>query len=289
MPPASSAAKSVRLPRLPSIAHLLTPPTDKAFSETPDWTPVGTGLSRAVSPLVKLDLSSEPDVLALLSNSNPAAIVHCAAERFPDKCAADPSGTLALNVAATSLLARECAARGIPLVYISTDYVFPGAPGEAPYTADAPTSPPNFYGETKLEGEKAVLGAGGKGVVLRVPVLYGETEWAGESAVGGLVDVVWNREGKKSVEMDDWSIRYPTNTGDVAGVVVELVRKVGAEEVGERRVFAFSAEERMTKYQICQLFGELLGLPVDHIVPNAENDPNAKGGVCSVSGGRDKG
>lgn len=110
------------------------------------------------------------------------------------------------------MLAQETKSRGIFLVYISTDYVFNGKPGAAPYDADHPPSPPNFYGETKLAGEQAVLGASpdGRAVVLRVPVLYGEVEENKESAVNVLMDVVWNKGQKESVEMDHWSIRYPT-------------------------------------------------------------------------------
>lgn len=77
-----------------------------------------------------------------------------------------------MNVAASQLLAEQTAARDIVLVYISTDYVFDGTPGAAPYEADAETSPPNFYGETKRDGEDVVIKASDRAVVLRVPLLY---------------------------------------------------------------------------------------------------------------------
>jgi dTDP-4-dehydrorhamnose reductase len=152
-----------------------------------------------------------------------------AANRFPDKVDRDPEGTKALNVAATRALARLCAARGVLMVYVSTDYVFSGREGEAPYEADAAPAPTNLYGETKLDGERALLGeyeeAGkqGLGVVLRVPVLYGPAEVPEESAVNVLMDAVWKAqtEGAK-IKMDHWSIRYPTNTEDVARVIVGM-------------------------------------------------------------------
>lgn len=139
----------------------------------------------------------------------------------------DPEGTRALNVAATRNLATLCAARNILMLYVSTDYVFPGKEGEAPYDVDTTPSPPNLYGQTKLDGEKAMLEAfreGGKeglGVVVRVPVLYGEAEVPEESAVNVLMNEVWKSqtEGVK-VKMDDWSVRYPTNTEDAARVMV---------------------------------------------------------------------
>jgi S-adenosylmethionine synthetase len=151
--------------------------------------------------------------------------VQGAANRFPDKCDSDPEGTRALNVAASASLAKLCAARSIFLIYISTDYVFPGTVGDAPYEADHTPKPPNLYGETKHGGEKAVLGeyekAGklGWGVVLRVPVLYGEAESPAESAVNVLTDAVWKAQDKDAgIKMDHWAIRYPTNTEDVGRV-----------------------------------------------------------------------
>ena len=111
------------------------------------------------------------------------------------------------------------------LIYISTDYVFPGKPGDAPYEADAAPAPTNLYGKTKLDGERAVLeeyasaGKQSSGVVLRVPVLYGHAEMPGESAVNVLMDSLWKAqtEGAK-VNMDHWALRYPTNTTDVGRV-----------------------------------------------------------------------
>lgn len=148
-----------------------------------------------------------------------------AANRFPDKVDKDPEGTRVINIEASRTLARLCAQRSVLLIYISTDYVFPGRPGDAPYEADAQPGPTNLYGQTKLDGERAVLGefeaAGrqGLGLVLRVPVLYGPAESNAESAVNVLMDSVLKaqQEGAE-ISMDHWALRYPTNTEDVARV-----------------------------------------------------------------------
>lgn len=111
------------------------------------------------------------------------------------------------------------------LIYISTDYVFPGVPGDAPYEVNATTRPTTLYGQTKLDGENAVLDVAeemdkvGSVVVLRVPVLYGHAETPAESAINVLMESVWKAqtEGTK-ILMDDWGVRYPTNTEDVARV-----------------------------------------------------------------------
>lgn len=102
--------------------------------------------------------------------------------------------------------------------------MFPGRPGDAPYEADAPTGPTNLYGQTKLDGEHAVLqeykaaGRAGLGVVLRVPVLYGDAEMPSESAVNVLMDVLWKAQEGEKVKMEHWALRYPTNTEDIGRV-----------------------------------------------------------------------
>lgn len=108
--------------------------------------------------------------------------------------------------------------------------MFPGTEGDAPYEVTSTPKPPNLYGETKHDGEKAVLakyeaaGKAGWGVVLRVPVLYGEAESPAESAVNVLMNSVWKaQETDAGVKMDHWAIRYPTNTEDVGRVCQGIV------------------------------------------------------------------
>ncbi|KAK4127629.1 NAD(P)-binding protein [Parathielavia appendiculata] len=256
-----------------------------------DWIVKGTGYSRADgTDILKVDLANAAKIEAALDKVKPQVVIHCAANRYPDKVDKDPQGTRALNIEASRALARLCAARGILLVYISTDYVFSGRPGEAPYEADAQTGPTNLYGQTKLDAEQAVLaecreaGRDGLGVVLRVPVLYGPVDKGkgnGESAVNCLMDVVMGDQGQgegKTVKMDHWALRYPTNTEDVARVCYDVaVRYLGeTDKASLPKVLQFSSEDKYTKYEMCQLFGEIMGVPIDRIEPNTQgNDPNA--------------
>ncbi|KAF3163575.1 hypothetical protein EYR41_011310 [Orbilia oligospora] len=246
----------------------------RAFDEA-GWEVIGTGFSRANPPrILKLDITDQEDVEKVLDDVKPAIIIHCAAEKSPDRCASDPDGTKALNVAASQLLAEQTAARNIVLVYISTDYVFDGTPGGAPYETDAETSPPNFYGETKRDGEIAVIKASDRAVVLRVPLLFGSGDNS-ESAVNILIDTIWNKSGKEKVDMDHWAIRYPTNTEDVARVLKDIAEKYTSEDPTKLpRILQFSSEDRCTKYEICERLAQALGLPMPHIVANSTVDPN---------------
>ncbi|KAE8350472.1 hypothetical protein BDV28DRAFT_139088 [Aspergillus coremiiformis] len=244
---------------------------------------VGQGYSRAAPPtILKADLENTEDVKRILDEVKPQIIVHCAANRFPDQCEQNPEKARRVNVDATRTLAEEASSRGAFLIYISTDYVFPGKEGEAPYEADAETNPPNLYGQLKLDGERVVLEATkatGLGLVLRVPVLYGPGDNS-ESAVNTLIDAVWKSQGPESrVTMDDWAQRYPTNTEDVARVCRDIVIRYIKERTRLPElphILQFTSEDRMTKYEICEKFAEVLGLPLDRMIRDQQgNDPNS--------------
>ncbi|OAX81973.1 dTDP-4-dehydrorhamnose reductase [Emergomyces africanus] len=266
--------------------------------DSSNWKAIGQGFSRAGTgtgtgtdadaEIVKADLSNEDEVVALLDRTKPDVVVHCAANRFPDKCDQNPDAARKINVAATKSLAQATSSRSILLIYISTDYVFSGRPGEAPYEVSATPEPPNIYGQTKRDGEIAVLDEtreSGLGVVLRVPVLYGPAKQNSESAVNVLVDAVWKaQDANAGIKMDDWALRYPTNTADVGRVCHDIAVKYknyyyspggGKAEDGDTikslpRVLHFSSEDRMTKYQICQKMAEILGLPLPGMIPVKE-------------------
>lgn len=218
-------------------------------------------------------------IAAYADHTNPTG----AANRFPDKCEADPDGARAVNVESTRTLAQATSSRGIFMIYISTDYLFSGAPGEAPYEVDSPTQPPNIYGQTKLDGEKATLEQTkehGLAVVLRVPVLYGSAEEPDASSINVLLDVLWKSQEKGSkIKMDDWAQRYPTNTEDVGRVCHDTAVKyleAGDARTSLPKILQFSSEDRFTKYEICELFADVMGLPLQGIIANKKgNDPNA--------------
>ncbi|KKK19228.1 NAD dependent epimerase/dehydratase family protein [Aspergillus ochraceoroseus] len=245
---------------------------------------VGQGFSRANPPtILKADLEKPEEIKNLLDEAKPQIVIHCAANRSPDLCDKNPDQARRVNVDATRILAEATSSRNILLIYISTDYVFPGTEGEAPYEANAETNPPNLYGQLKRDGEIAVLEAtkeSGLGLVLRVPVLYGISGHNSESAVNTLVDAVWKaQDANAGVTMDDWAQRYPTNTEDVARVCRDIVIKYIKERHRIKelpRILQFSSEDRMTKYEMCEKFADVLGLSLAGMIQNKQgNDPTA--------------
>jgi dTDP-4-dehydrorhamnose reductase len=99
------------------------------------------------------------------------AIVNAAAYTAVDRAESEEALALTINGASVGALAEVAAARGLPLVHISTDYVFDGS-GTAPWRPGDPVGPLGAYGRTKLAGERAVAAAGGVHAVLRTSWVF---------------------------------------------------------------------------------------------------------------------
>lgn len=99
------------------------------------------------------------------------AVVNCAAYTAVDAAEADAARAFAVNAAGPEYLSKACAAARIPLVHLSTDYVFSGEKVE-PYSEEDRPDPINVYGDSKWAGERAVLDCAGDALVLRVSWVF---------------------------------------------------------------------------------------------------------------------
>ncbi|GAA5913930.1 dTDP-4-dehydrorhamnose reductase family protein [Sporobolomyces salmoneus] len=224
------------------------------FAKKQDIEVTGFCFSRGNETLRQLDLNDSNATRQLLKELKPDIVVHCAAERKPDVCECTPDKARNLNVVATSNLARLSSSLGFFLLYVSTDYVFPGNAPPQGYDVDDEPAPTNLYGITKHEGEKVVLEEqGAKATVLRIPVLCGPALSNSESAVNCLYDVVVQAAKKeKAAKMDDWAARMPTNTVDIARVIAQLSELSLKQSLPP--ILHYSAQECFTKYEISQIF-----------------------------------
>ena len=224
---------------------------------------VGAAFSRASDGIVKTDLSSPDACYKMIADVKPSVVIHAAAERKPDVCEKDPAGSETLNVEAVWHLARAAHKANAVFIQISTDYLWDGT--AAPYKEDAPACPLNEYGRQKLRGEYAALAAHPGAIVLRVPVLYGPTGDMGESAVTMFAATVM--AAGKPATVDDWQIRVPTFTPDIARTLLNISRAAleDANDKKPRGVFHYSSAERYTRWGFVRAFAGLLGLPADHV------------------------
>lgn len=172
----------------------------------------------------ELDLASD-GVGAALAGLRPQAVVNATAytdvagaERASERDAVDR-----LNRDAPGLLAEACSRLGVPLVHVSTDYVFDGRK-QAPYVEDDPVAPLQVYGQSKLEGEKLVLAAHRDAVVARTSTLYGAGRNRRPHYVGAILR---QARAQSRLEVVRLPVSNPTYSGDLARGLLDLLEADG--------------------------------------------------------------
>ncbi len=120
-----------------------------------------------------LDLSNLSEVEQFLKETKISTLVNCAAYTLVDKSEVDRDLALTINAKAPELMARYSAQKNFKMIHFSTDYVFNGT-GSTPYKETDLCDPVNFYGTTKLEGEKLITRENNKALILRTSWVYSQ-------------------------------------------------------------------------------------------------------------------
>ena len=157
---------------------------------------------------VKLDITDVDAVKAMVSEYQVDVIVNCAAYTNVDKAETERELCAMLNAKAPENLAVAMKEVGGLLVHISTDYVFGGDPYNTPCTEDRTGTPTGVYGQTKLEGENAILEVGCDHVIIRTAWLYSEygrnfvKTMLGLTATRPSLNVVFDQTGTPTYALD---------------------------------------------------------------------------------------
>ncbi len=120
----------------------------------------------------KLDLAEAASIEAFLNEARPNLVINAAAYTTVDKAESEPDLAYAVNSQGPEILALGCAKRSIPLIHISTDYVFDGTK-TSPYEEDDTSAPLGVYGRSKADGEHAVRSLNPKHLIVRTSWVYG--------------------------------------------------------------------------------------------------------------------
>jgi len=172
-----------------------------------------------------LDITDAPAVQALLAATRPAVVINAAAYTAVDRAEQEPELAFAVNREGPRALAAACQRLDIPLLHLSTDYVFDGTHGE-PYREADPVAPLGVYGRSKWEGEEAVRQTHAAHLILRVSWVFGEH---GHNFVKTMLRLARERDQLRVV-MDQQGC--PTYAGDIARVLLALAERIGAGKEG---------------------------------------------------------
>ena len=172
-------------------------------------------------------------------------VVNCAAYTAVDKAEDEPDTALAINAVAPGVMAAACAVGDVPLLHISTDYVF-GNPLGRPWREDDAIAPQNIYGQSKADGEAAVRAACAKHLILRTAWVY---DSEGKNFVLTMLQLGADRAELKIVGDQHGG---PTSAEDIATAILRMVEIANEPGFTDWGTYHFSGAPATTWFDFAQ-------------------------------------
>lgn len=204
------------------------------------------------------DITATGELIRALA---PRTVIHAAALTDPNDCERRPEAATRANETATANLAAalDAGAPDAPLVYFSTDLVYPG--DRALSRESDPTGPLMHYGRTKLAGERHVAARRGPWTVLRCALLYGPPAPFKSGATGWMSERI-ERGEPLTLFTDEY--RTPVH---VADVIAAVERCVAGAPGAANRVLNLGGGERLTRFAMGETVARVLGRTAEVLVP----------------------
>lgn len=192
------------------------------------------------------DLVNHGAMQRAMLDFKPDLVINAAAMTNVDSCEEDQDKAVAVNFEGVANLAAQCATRDIPLIHLSTDYVFDGRDGEIPYTPDAPMNPLGVYGNTKVMGEESVRHELAWHLILRVSSVF--------SAFGNniLTKALAAIDEKDELRYVTDQKSCPTYAPDIAAAVVTMGDAILHGKSGVFGTFHYCGAPEATRFEFIQ-------------------------------------
>jgi dTDP-4-dehydrorhamnose reductase len=204
------------------------------------------GVAVIALDLQDVDIREHDAVASAITTARPEVIMNCAAFTNVDGAEQSKDDAMAVNGIAPGTIAQIAAGVGARVIHVSTDYVFDGM-AHSPYVADAPTGPVNAYGVTKLEGERRVLSADPRAIVVRTAWLHSAY---GKNFVKTAVGML---SGGQTMRVVDDQIGTPTRANHLARAMWQI-----AETPSMRGLFHFTDAGVASWYDVAVAVGDEL-------------------------------
>lgn len=209
------------------------------------------------------DLADAQACAAAILASDADAVINAAAHTAVDRAEGEPDLARAINAEAPGAMARAAAARGVPFLHVSTDYVFDGRPGR-PWREDDVPAPLSTYGATKLAGERAVAEAGGRAAILR-------TAWVFSAHGSNFVKTMLRLGAERShLRIVDDQRGGPTPAADIAGALLTMAEALAAGR-GAPGIFHFAGAPTVSWADFAEAIFAARGGPA----PSVERIPSS--------------
>ena len=218
------------------------------------------GLEAVGVDIQEMDITDADSVNRVIGEAAPDAVIHCAAYTAVDAAEDNVEICRKVNADGTQNIANMCKKLDIPMIYISTDYVFDGQ-GERPWEPDDERNPLNVYGQTKYEGELAVQNTLDKYFIVRIAWVFGVN---GKNFIKTMLNLGKTRDHLTVVNDQFGS---PTYTYDLAKLLVDMIQ---TDKYG---IYHATNEGICTWYEFaCEIFRQV-GLNVSVAPVTADQYP----------------
>jgi dTDP-4-dehydrorhamnose reductase len=226
----------------------------------------GEGVDLLTLSRAEVDLADTAAVARAIAVADCDLVLNCAGFTLVDRAEVEPEAARAANALAPAAMAEACAARGLPLIHLSTDCVFDGAL-DRPYREDDDPRPLSVYGRTKLDGEAAVL-AWEKGVVLRISWVFSRF---GRNFVRTMLELARTREELRIV---DDQLGNPTDANDLAAFILATADRWSSADADPAAfgLFHFTNAGTTTRFMLAQAAIERDHLTRARLEPIAKRD-----------------
>jgi dTDP-4-dehydrorhamnose reductase len=214
----------------------------------------------------RADLSDPAACAAAIAVGTWDAVINAAAWTAVDKAEAEEAAATVVNGAAPGAMARACAARDIPFLHVSTDYVFDGS-GDRAFAVDGPTAPLGAYGRSKLAGEREVQAAGGRWLILRTSWVFSAH---GSNFVKTMLRLGAERE---SLNVVADQVGGPTPAADIAAALVTMARAMAAGQAGGIQHFSGAPDVSWADFARAIMAGAGLSCRIEDIPSSAYPTP----------------
>lgn len=205
-------------------------------------------------------------VVAAFDAARPEAVVNCAAWTAVDAAEDNETAAFRANAVGPALIAAHCAALGIPLIQVSTDYVFDGRKG-APYVETDAPNPLSAYGRTKLAGEWAALAGNPRTLVMRTSWVFAPM---GNNFVRTMLRLGAERDELRVVVDQSGSPTAAPDLADAIASVLARIRDDGWQET-HRGVFHATGGGFTTWHGFAEaIFAASRSRPVVHAIATAD-------------------
>ena len=180
------------------------------------------------------DLSDPAEIGRIVEQADADLVINAAAYTAVDKAEAERDLAFLVNGESPGAMARACAARGLPLVHVSTDYVFNGT-GTRPWREDDATAPVNAYGDSKLAGEQAIRASGARAAILR-------TSWVFSAHGANFVKTMLRLADRPELKVVEDQLGRPTFAGDLAEAALIIGARLARDADADTGLFHFAGE-----------------------------------------------